>query len=555
MAQFARPIADVATGVDNSEWSPSAGGDLFAVIDESSPNDNTDYIQSRLLPSQDIAVFQLGTVDDPLTHAGHVLRYRYRKNEASGDEIDLEVQLRQGYTSEASPGTLIATTTHSNISDSWTNGTINLSEAEAGDITDYTDLYVRFEAGSGDVEIVTFSTPGSDTWEVTAAAGGQPIIIEGWGGAFPGGDTAGSRGGPGGGAYSLVITTQAATTVLDLVVGDDAGTDTELSDGGGQILLAKSGSETTADTGALGGQAGSGVGTVTRSGGTGGDVVVVGADETGGGGGGAGGYYADGGNGVTTTGGAGRPGIWLVSGGDGGNGGGITGHGSPGTAPGGAGGSGGFQDDPPFDGDGGAGTAGRVIIYPEVRSALVTFAEFEVPDVADPFTGTGGFVVGAATLSGSAEYQVYTADADLVVGAAQMQASAEFDAPVYTAAAPLLVGAAQLQASAAHEESVSSGTAAVTAGAATLEAEATFAAGTKTATAALVAGAAVLTAEGTATAAYDGTAALVVGAATISGRVSTIYTPACLHIEDAVVTAVAISDAVLTSLEVADMTC
>jgi hypothetical protein len=57
------------------------------------------------------------------------------------------VQLRQGYTNEGSPGTLIASAQHNNIpGNAWTAGSFNLSAGEADSITDYSDLYLRFVA-------------------------------------------------------------------------------------------------------------------------------------------------------------------------------------------------------------------------------------------------------------------------------------------------------------------------------------------------------------------------------------------------------------------------
>jgi hypothetical protein len=144
MAQFGRPSTDTV----NESWTEDDGTttSIFDQIDESVSDDN-DYIQSALAPTSDVYVTKLTTLEDPVSSTGHTVRYRYKKSAASGAQIDLTVQLRQGYVSEGTPGTLIATAgTHTNISDTITAGSYTLSGAEADSITDYTDLYLRFVA-------------------------------------------------------------------------------------------------------------------------------------------------------------------------------------------------------------------------------------------------------------------------------------------------------------------------------------------------------------------------------------------------------------------------
>jgi len=142
MAQFARPSTD--TTRDN--WEEDDGGttDIFDQIDEAIADD-ADYIRTQLTPTSDVYATKLTTLEDPLSSTGHTVRYRYRKDAAGGDTIDLIVQLRQGYVNEGTPGTLIASATHNDIGGAgWTVGSIALSGAEADAITDYTDLYLRF---------------------------------------------------------------------------------------------------------------------------------------------------------------------------------------------------------------------------------------------------------------------------------------------------------------------------------------------------------------------------------------------------------------------------
>ena len=108
--------------------------------------DDVDFIQSALAPANDAAAMHLSDVEDPLVSTGHIVRYRFQKSAAAGAQIDLIVQLRQGYTAEATPGTLIHAETHTNIGNPWTAGTFTLSAVEADAITNYNDLQVRLNA-------------------------------------------------------------------------------------------------------------------------------------------------------------------------------------------------------------------------------------------------------------------------------------------------------------------------------------------------------------------------------------------------------------------------
>lgn len=141
MAQYARPNAD--TYRDN--WVDDGEGttNIYTTIDESSASD-ADYIQTVINPVDDVYVCALSTLTDPVSSSNHVVRYRYGKDAAGGNTIDLTVELRQGYVNEGSPGTLIKQWVHSDISDTLTTAQQTLSAGEADSITDYTDLYLRF---------------------------------------------------------------------------------------------------------------------------------------------------------------------------------------------------------------------------------------------------------------------------------------------------------------------------------------------------------------------------------------------------------------------------
>lgn len=142
MSQFARPSAD--TTRDN--WFDEADGTttIYTHIDET-VSDDGDYIKTQLTPTSDVFVTKLTTVEDPLSSVNHIVRFRYRKDAAGGDTINLVTELRQGYVNEGSPGTLIASQTNNDIGGAaWIAGTFTLSGGEADAITNYADLYLRF---------------------------------------------------------------------------------------------------------------------------------------------------------------------------------------------------------------------------------------------------------------------------------------------------------------------------------------------------------------------------------------------------------------------------
>jgi|SRR3990170_362951 len=141
MAQYGRPSTDT---VNESYTDQAEGGtNIYQAIDEASASD-ADYIKSVAAPTSDVYVTKLTTLEDPVVHTGHTARYRYAKNSAGGSQINLTVELRQNYVSEGSQGTLIKQWSHTNISETWTQANQTLTEGEAGTITDYTNLYLRF---------------------------------------------------------------------------------------------------------------------------------------------------------------------------------------------------------------------------------------------------------------------------------------------------------------------------------------------------------------------------------------------------------------------------
>lgn len=144
MPQFLRPSTDTT----REAWETEAGGttNIFQQIDESVAND-ADFIRSAVAPTNDVYATKLTAGEDPLSSTGHTVRWRYNKSASGGAQINLTVELRQGYTNEGAQGTLIATVaTLTNISDTVTAGSYTLSGGEADAITDYSDLYLRYVA-------------------------------------------------------------------------------------------------------------------------------------------------------------------------------------------------------------------------------------------------------------------------------------------------------------------------------------------------------------------------------------------------------------------------
>lgn len=139
--QFGRPFVDIV----NDNWQEDDGDtvDLFDQIDETIASD-ADFIRTQLTPTNDVYVAKLTAIVDPQSSNAHTVRYRYGKDVASGDSIDITVELRQGYISEASMGVLIASASHPNVAPGFVDGSIALTGVQADSISDYADLYLRF---------------------------------------------------------------------------------------------------------------------------------------------------------------------------------------------------------------------------------------------------------------------------------------------------------------------------------------------------------------------------------------------------------------------------
>lgn len=119
-----RPTSDLSAG----GWTPSTGSDLFAMVDEVTP-DNSDFIQSSVNPSADACELAFTITAPPDVDTNHKLSYIIK---GDGD-VPIVIALKQG-------ATTIKSWTHDPAPASETLYEQTLSEAEAATITDYPSL-------------------------------------------------------------------------------------------------------------------------------------------------------------------------------------------------------------------------------------------------------------------------------------------------------------------------------------------------------------------------------------------------------------------------------
>lgn len=142
MPQVARPDADTTLGNFRDE---AAGvTNIFNSIDEATASD-TDFIESPAAPVNEVYVARLSDVVDPVSSSTHVMRMRTAVDVGAQQALDFTQQLRQGYVSEGTPGTLIASQARTGVTSvTFQDSAYTLSGAEADAITDYTALFYRF---------------------------------------------------------------------------------------------------------------------------------------------------------------------------------------------------------------------------------------------------------------------------------------------------------------------------------------------------------------------------------------------------------------------------
>lgn len=157
--QFARPISDITVGL----WDPSTGTTLWEMIDEATPNDDTDYITLLSSESSSCRV-GLSSVTDPENLEAHTMRLRME----SAATWDISAKLIN-----QTSGNIVATWAISQSTSGWETLTRLLSEAEIGAIENYGDLSFEISAavliGSDELRVSQFE------FEVPAAVTGDQI--------------------------------------------------------------------------------------------------------------------------------------------------------------------------------------------------------------------------------------------------------------------------------------------------------------------------------------------------------------------------------------------
>ena len=144
MPQTGVPTADITNAnhfLDNLGSSVT----IFDTIDEAALS-TADWIQSSAGLSTAVYVCALTTTMElPTTTSSGSISFTYRKNSSGGSQINLEVQLRENYVSEASLGTAISSQSFTNISSSTqTTSVMALSSVVIATITAPSSLVLRF---------------------------------------------------------------------------------------------------------------------------------------------------------------------------------------------------------------------------------------------------------------------------------------------------------------------------------------------------------------------------------------------------------------------------
>ncbi len=138
--QYARPDGDAGSDGDWTgtfvDISEETADDATLLVSPADPTDDNHY---------DVT---LSGVDTPADLSGVVVRYRYSKTgDDAGQPIDLTVELREGTN-------VIASETHTAIEgvdgSGWQDGSFTLTTTEAGAVTDWWGLSLRFDPSSTD---------------------------------------------------------------------------------------------------------------------------------------------------------------------------------------------------------------------------------------------------------------------------------------------------------------------------------------------------------------------------------------------------------------------
>ena len=140
MTQYINPASDTTnTGV----WTTTP---LWSKVDDGPPStgDGTVVVSDGSPSAAETFVCAGTTAGDPAVSTGHILEAKWAKNASGGANYIGSVEIRQGYVSEASLGTLIVTLASAAISGTTLQvDSVTLSTAQAGAITDYSALSFR----------------------------------------------------------------------------------------------------------------------------------------------------------------------------------------------------------------------------------------------------------------------------------------------------------------------------------------------------------------------------------------------------------------------------
>lgn len=126
-----------SSDIDSGTWTVSP---LYSKISGFYP-DGINYISSISNPTGDTCTIGIPTTT-PTASTGHSVHYMYRKGENNSDVINLTVGIYQG-------DSLIKESIVNGISSDWTVDCFELSSEEAGLISDYSLLRLKFAANTG----------------------------------------------------------------------------------------------------------------------------------------------------------------------------------------------------------------------------------------------------------------------------------------------------------------------------------------------------------------------------------------------------------------------
>lgn len=138
--QYADPISDISF----VNWTGS-----YLNIDEGGIDGNINYGPNNPTQGVDIAEHLLSPVTDPNIHTGHQLWYRIGRVDADTGLLDTGGTAVSAYVYLYQGTTLIATCENGTTVSGWADLSYTLTEGEASNITNYSDLRVRFDASGG----------------------------------------------------------------------------------------------------------------------------------------------------------------------------------------------------------------------------------------------------------------------------------------------------------------------------------------------------------------------------------------------------------------------